>query len=117
MRLVSKSILKKGEKMSIKRKAPGDRREEIILTFIGIARIKGYQTVTREQVAASMGVSPALVTRYFNESMSELRETVMKECVERRVLRIIAQGLSVNDPTACEAPHEIKTKAANLLLI
>jgi len=89
-----------GLEMTHVRKAPDERRKQIIKAFVELAEKNGYQTVTREQVADLIDVSPALVTRYFNASMVELRNEAILHCVNFGNDRVVAQALTVNDPIA-----------------
>ena len=102
--------------MSVTRKQPDERRLEIIGHFVKLATVDGYTNVTREQVATSAEISPALVTRYFNNSMDDLRDDVVRYCIKNEKLRIIAQALATCDPLVLEIPQELKEKTVEILL-
>ena len=90
-----------------RRLAPKERREQIIAAFLWVARTKGYQVVTRSDVAKRLDISEALVTRYFSDSMDDLRADALTYAIEHRNDKIIAQALTVNDPLVSELSEEI----------
>ena len=102
--------------MQRQRLAPQERRLQIINGFITVAVKQGYQTVTREQVANELKVSPALVTRYFKDSMDILRDEVVNHAIATNNYKIVAQALAVRDPLALNASKSLREEAAALLL-
>jgi DNA-binding transcriptional regulator YbjK len=84
-----------------------DRPEQIIQAFITVAKRLHYNAVTRHQVAQEAGISNALVTKYFNDSMRDLRLSVVEYSIENDIYEIIAQSIVINDtPTANFTPVE-----------
>lgn len=102
--------------MPRQRLAPDKRREQIIEAFIAVALLKGYQTVTRADVAKRLDISDALVTRYFSDSMDLLRDDSVRYAIENNNNKIIAQALVVGDPLVTNLPDYVKEKAAAIIL-
>jgi len=103
--------------MSEKRMQPKERRAAILTAAVELARVEGYNRITREGVANAAGVSPGLVSQYFN-TMAQLRRALIRHAInaEPPVLEIIAQGLTAQDPHALRASDELKKQAVALLL-
>lgn len=97
-----------------KRIDPEFRQGNILDIAIRLAKTKGYNQITRDDVAAAANVSPALVTHYFT-TIGRLRRAVLREAVNRGVLEIVAQGLACEDPIAVGAPRELRHSAALLI--
>jgi len=86
-----------GHKKTRRRENQQDvRREEILNAAIELSVKIGYQKITRELVAGAANVSHALVTFHFN-NMEELKAAIMKAAIDREILPILAQGLSLGD--------------------
>ncbi len=102
--------------MTRRRLSPLERRLQIINGFIAVAVRQGYQTVTREQVAKHLNISDALVTRYFDDSITGLRLQAVQKAIDDKNLIILAQALAVNEPIANIAPRALKEQAAALLI-
>lgn len=96
------------------RVSPELRKDHILNTAINMSKVGSYDTITRDKIAESAGVSMGLVTRYFG-TMKQLRVAVMRRAVKRGILEIIAQGLAKGDPQAKKASPELKAKSAALL--
>lgn len=92
------------------KQTPEMRRETILTAAITCARMKGYQHMTREEIAAAAECSTGLVTKHLG-TMIQLRRSVMRAAVKEGVLEIVAQGLASRDPHARKAPDELKTRA------
>jgi AcrR family transcriptional regulator len=90
------------------------RAAQILAAAVEAARDHGYTRLTREQVAARIGVAPSLVPHYMG-TMQSLRRKIMREAVRVECLPVIAQGLAVRDPHAMAAPVELRCRAALLL--
>lgn len=103
-----------GEPVDRKRVSPQLRRKHVIDVAINLAKTKGYNSITRGEVATGANVSPGLVSHYF-VSTNALRELILKTAIKREVLEIVAQGLVVEDPIAVNAPKELKYKAVAYL--
>lgn len=87
-----------------------EREEEILAAAVTASEVKGYQNITREDVAKLAGCSPALITARFS-TMPQLRRAIMRAAVRLEVLPIILQGIAAGDPHARKAPEELKKKA------
>lgn len=90
--------------------APADRKQQILDEALKQSETLGYQNITRERLAAGVGVSPALVSMYFL-LMVELKAAVVAEAVRVENLTVIAQALAARDPAAQRVPAALKRKA------
>jgi len=93
---------------------PALRKDHILNSAIVIAMEKGYNKITRDDVAETAGVSMGLITYYF-ETMNQLKRDIMRTAVKRGIVEIVAQGLTNKDRHALKASKELKTKAAHLI--
>ena len=93
---------------------PALRKDHILNAAIVVATKKGYNKVTRDDVAEAAGVSMGLITHYFT-NMNQLRRDIMRAAVKRDIPAIVAQGLTNKDRHALKASKELKTKAAHLI--
>lgn len=92
------------------RKAPSERKAEILSAALSCAEKHGFQSFTREQVAEKAAVSPASVNRYFS-TMAHLRTAVMRQAIKTRVLPLVAQGIVAKHPAASRTPTELRREA------
>ena len=93
---------------------PALRKDHILNAAIDAAKKKGYNKITRPDVAEAAGVSMSLITHYF-ETMNQLKRDIMRTAVKRGVPEIVAQGLVNKDRHALKASKELKTQAAHLI--
>jgi AcrR family transcriptional regulator len=113
--------------MTLKRKAPAVRKDEILAAAISLAAASSYTRVTRDQIAKGIGVTGTAVQYHFG-TMGQLRTAIMRSAVKRAVsgqsgatdmtshdrgefLRVVAQGLLDKEPHAMRAPDWLKTEA------
>jgi AcrR family transcriptional regulator len=100
---------------------PTERRAQILDEAVRQAARVGYSNIRREAIAEALGVSPALVNRYF-ATMPQLKRDVVRAAVatatgkdgSRNVpdaLRVIAQGLAAGDRNAKKAPDTVRKAA------
>lgn len=99
-----------------------DRRAQILSAAMKLAVKRGYQNVTRDEIAAAAGVSAGLVNKYFS-TMPQLRRDVMRAAVRAastgqpgtavipEMLTIVAQGIVARDRHALKAPDIVKNAA------
>lgn len=97
------------------RRIPADRKAELLDVAMILARTEGYQNVTREGIASTAKVSPALVSKYFG-TMQHLRRAIMSAALDRSDLAILAQGLVANDAKARKAKPEVRKAALERML-
>jgi AcrR family transcriptional regulator len=91
-------------------------RDRLILdAAVELAKIEGYQWITREAVAERAGVAPATVNNAFG-TMRDLKRAVLKEAVEKSIIEIVAQGLADGHAIARAAPEELRKLAAEKLI-
>lgn len=101
--------------MSKKRLPPKERSKLILDAALDLAKRDGFDNITRESVAKAAGISPGLVSNYFN-TMNQLQRAVMRAAVAREVLEVVGQGLAARNEHALKAPHELKQRAIALML-
>ena len=80
-----------------KREEPAIRKQQILDAGIKMATKHGYQSITREDVASAADVSVGLVSKYFL-TMANLKRAIMRAAIDREILSIVAQGVSLRDP-------------------
>ena len=97
------------------RRGPALRKCEIMDTALVLARVVGYQQVTREHLAARAACSPALISKYFG-TMPNLKRAIMSAALIRRDLVVLAQGLAAGEPKARSAPEELRRAAMETCL-
>ncbi len=101
--------------------APADRKKQILDEALRQAAKVGYQNIKRADVAAALGVSPALVSLHFS-TMPQLKRDVMRAAVVAvsdtnmnrmrwPAFRVLAQGLVAKDRHALRAPQTAKDNA------
>lgn len=89
---------------------PAERKKQILDGAVEQAKRVGYQHVTRDAIAASVGVSAGLINLHFS-TMTQLKRDIMRAAVKRKILSIIAQGLAAGDAHARKAPDDLKRLA------
>lgn len=90
------------------------RDRKILEAAVELAATRGYERITRSEVAAHAGVATGSVNNAFT-TMKGLRDAVMRHAVEGSVLAIVAQGLATGHPVARAAPKELKDSALRSL--
>lgn len=93
---------------------PALRKDHILNAAIDIAKSKGYNKITRLDIAEAAGVSLSLITHYF-ETMNQLKRDIMRTAVKRGIPEIVAQGLTNKDRHALKASKGLKAQAAHLI--
>jgi AcrR family transcriptional regulator len=88
--------------------------DAILAAGLKLAEAKGYQQVTRDDLAAAVEASPAAISFHFG-TMHQFQRAVMRAAVHQQNLRVIAQGLAVRDPQALHASPELQQKAVNAI--
>lgn len=98
--------------MTRTRLAPKHRKQLILLEALHLAGFRGYQHITREEVAGRVGTVPGLINVYF-PTIGDLRAAVLTEAIRLCVIPVVAQGLVMQDPVALDAPQDLKDAAAS----
>lgn len=88
------------------------RIEEIIAAGLRLAVAKGYQQVSRSDLAQAVGVAEGTVSLHFG-TMAQFRRSLMRAAVHQRHLAVLAQGLAARDHEARKAPADLRDAAAN----
>ncbi len=97
-------------------KMPPDVRAEYILTAaVDVASSTSVRDLTREAVAVHAGVSPALVSLRMG-TMPQLRRKVFRAAVQRRILSLVAEGITARETACIKAPDDLKRAALAHLL-
>jgi AcrR family transcriptional regulator len=97
------------------RQSPADRQASILDASLRMARLHGYQNVTRADIAVAAKCSEALVSSYFG-TMVQVRRAVMRAAIKTHDLQILAQGLAARDPHAMRAPEDLRLAAVKSLV-
>ena len=87
-----------------------ETQQQIMQAAINLSALHGYDKITRDQVAMTANVSPAIISYYF-KTMPQFRRSIMGEAIKQQQLQIIAQGIVNRDPRALNLSDKIKTKA------
>ena len=73
---------------------PLARKEQILDTAIELSIEHGYRQLTRRAVAKKIQCTQTLISHYY-ASIKDLREAVLNTAIEREVLPILAQDLTI----------------------
>lgn len=87
------------------------RNRRILEAGAQLAAERGYQHVTRSEVAARAGVAVGSVNNAYG-TMDGLRDAIMRYAVEKHHGGIVAQGLAAKHPVALDAPPWLREQAA-----
>jgi len=91
-------------------------REDILRAALELARVVGYQQVTRDALAAASNTSAGLISSRFG-TMVQLRRAIMSAAVAQGDRVVLAQGLAAGDPKARAASVRDKREAVEGLMI
>ena len=94
-----------------KRLLPEIRAADLLAAALRVATRNGWRTLTREAVATEAQVSPGLVSLHLG-TVDNMRRDVMRAAIRERCVRVVAEGLALNDRHARKAPDELKLAAA-----
>ena len=97
------------------RMSPRARHDSILSAAVRLAEMKGYQRITRDDIALAAECSPALVSLTLG-TMVQLRRQVQRYAIANEILPVIAQGLAARDPHAMRAPEHLRRLAAESLI-
>ncbi len=97
---------------SNRRLPSSERRTAILEAAVELTTTQGYRELTQANIAAEAKVSTGLLTFHFG-NMGELRDALMWYAIKTNNLRILAQGLAVQDSIAITAPVELRAAAAS----
>jgi hypothetical protein len=90
---------------------PNARTAALLDIAVNLAAADGWRTLTREAIALAAGVSPALVSLRLGTA-DAMRRSVMRQAVKRRIVRVVAEGLAMDDKHARKADESLKRLAA-----
>ena len=97
-----------------KRKTPQVRRQELLEIALELSERIGYRNITRERIAEYANTSCALVSSYYSP-IETLKYAVMREAINKGILSVIAQGLSLGDEQAKTIDQDLKNRVAEYL--
>lgn len=97
-----------------KRKKPEVRRELILEAAIALAKKEGYHRITRDAVARRAEISSALIATYYPR-MVHLKTAVLDAAIDREIVEIVAQGLSLGVPRALRIGEGLRQKVTTYL--
>ena len=86
------------------------RKENILAVALPLAAKRGYTNITRDEIAAAVGVTGSAIQYHFG-TVGKLRTEIMRYAVKQRHARVVAQGLAVRDPRAMKADKGLKQLA------
>ncbi len=88
-----------------------ERIAQILAASLRLAPRVGYMRLTREAVAAELGLASSSLICYHMGTAAKFKRAVMREAVRTECLPVIAQGIVAKDPQALKVPHELRTRA------
>lgn len=89
-------------------------KDKILGAAMQLANLKGFNRVTRNDIADKAEVATGSVSYHF-KSMKKLQAAMMARAVESENIKVLAQGLGVRHPVALKAPEALRIKAARTL--
>ena len=93
------------------RKTSTVRRAEIHEAMLAVAEAGDYRYMTREAVAAHIGVAAPLINAYVG-GVDEMREHTVVLAVKHGRLRVIAQAMAAKHPAVQRLDFQTKLRAA-----
>ena len=108
----NESILE--HKKTRRRESQEIRKIEILNASIELSIKIGYQQITREAVAAEAKTSCGLVTFYF-KNMEELKNEIIETAIDREILPLLAQALSLGGTQTKNLNKKLKDKVLKYL--
>lgn len=91
------------------------KKNAIIEAAIMLAQQYNYREISRADIANVARVAESLVSFHFGD-MDEVRNMIIRQAVDRRILSIVAQGLLDRHSIAMGAPAELKRSALDVLM-
>lgn len=86
-------------------------KEKILATALKLSERAGFRNVTRQAIAAELGIATGTVTYHMGE-MRKLQRAVVAAAIEEKNLVVFAQALVERHPLALAAPETLKRQAA-----
>ncbi len=88
-----------------------DRIEHLTQAALEVAERDGLAGMRRDAIAEHAGVSHALVTHKLG-TMAEVRRRVLGAAIQRKNLRVLAEGLAARDKRALRMPEDLKREVS-----
>jgi AcrR family transcriptional regulator len=92
------------------RLAPSERRDKVLAATLPLAIAKGYDKLTRDEIAEAAGISGGTLGYHFG-SVDALRVALVEYALAKRCLPVIAQALVARDPAVAEIPARLRSRA------
>lgn len=93
---------------------PTERKQQILEAAIDLANEIGFGKLTRQNIAASADVSEGLVSKYWG-TMTKMRRAVMRKAIKKGEMKIIAEGIAMNEPECAKLSPVARQKALSVL--
>lgn len=93
------------------RKTSTVRRAEIHQAMLDVAEASDYRFMTREAVAAHVGVAAPLINAYVG-GVDEMREHTVVLAIKYGRLRVVAQAMAAKHPAVRHLDFQTKLQAA-----
>lgn len=90
-------------------------KEQILTVALKLAEKKGYDKITRDELADKVGCATGLINHHYG-TMNQLRRDIMRHAIKERILTVVAQGLAARDPFALKANDDLKKEALQTLM-
>jgi AcrR family transcriptional regulator len=91
-----------------------ERNRRILEAALALASERGYERITRSDVAERAGVADGSVNNAYG-TMEGLRDAVMEAAVTRGIVAVVGQGLAAGHSIARGAPADLKQAAVAAL--
>ena len=91
------------------RMKPAVRKQQILDAAIQLALQKGYRNISRQEVAIASKSASGLIGRYF-KTVAGLKRSIVEAAIEREILPILAENLSIKGEETRSLSPELKEK-------
>lgn len=91
-----------------------DMKLQILAVAMKLAETKGYQNLTRNEIAGVAEVATGSVTYHF-KSMRKLQAAVVTEAIKTENLAIVSQAVVARHPLALKCSQALKDAVARLI--
>ena len=89
-------------------------KDKILNAAYAMAVREGFESLTRDAVAAEAYVSKGAINHHFH-TIEAVRNDVMEMALTNRDLKLIAQGIAARNGVALTAPKELQLEALTSL--
>jgi len=89
---------------------PDKRYAQLAEIGVELAEVSDYRMVQFGQIAQIAGVTRTLVQHYFKNRFT-LQNVILKTAIQKKNLRVVAQGVIAGDPAVMDAPARLRQRA------